>query len=80
MSQPALAFANRDWLLIPSISGIGGAYVLSATLENPTTGASLKSGIVRASKKEDVFNISSRCWLCTLTTTRPTTTWRCTIA
>ena len=43
-------------LLIPSISGIGGAYVLSATLENPTTGASLKSGIVRASKKEDVFN------------------------
>ena len=42
-------------MLIPSISGIGGAYVLSATLENPTTGASLKSGIVRASKKEDVF-------------------------
>jgi hypothetical protein len=27
-----------------------------------------------------VFNISSRCWLCTLTTTRPTTTWRCTTA
>jgi tetratricopeptide (TPR) repeat protein/tRNA A-37 threonylcarbamoyl transferase component Bud32 len=42
-------------VLAPVISGVGGAYALSATLENPSTGASVKSAIVQAAKKEDVL-------------------------
>ena len=42
-------------VLAPVISGIGGAYALSATLENPSTGASVKSAIVQAAKKEEVL-------------------------
>jgi len=42
-------------LLIPTISGVGGAYALSATLENPATGASIKSNVVQARRKEDVL-------------------------
>jgi eukaryotic-like serine/threonine-protein kinase len=42
-------------VLAPVISGVGGAYALSATLENPSTGASVKSAIVQAARKEDVL-------------------------
>jgi tetratricopeptide (TPR) repeat protein len=42
-------------LLIPSISGVGGAYTLSAVIEDPKTGASIKSGVIRAKKRENVL-------------------------
>jgi tetratricopeptide (TPR) repeat protein len=42
-------------VLAPVISGVGGAYALSATLETPSTGASVRSAIVQAAKKEDVL-------------------------
>jgi len=42
-------------VLAPVITGVGGAYALSATLENPSTGASVKSSIVQAAKKEEVL-------------------------
>jgi tetratricopeptide (TPR) repeat protein/tRNA A-37 threonylcarbamoyl transferase component Bud32 len=42
-------------VLAPVISGVGGAYAVSATLENPATGASVKSSVVQAAKREDVL-------------------------
>jgi eukaryotic-like serine/threonine-protein kinase len=42
-------------VLAPVISGVGGAYALSATLENPATGASVKSAIVQATEKAGVL-------------------------
>jgi tetratricopeptide (TPR) repeat protein/tRNA A-37 threonylcarbamoyl transferase component Bud32 len=42
-------------VLAPVISGVGGAYALSATLENPASGTSVKSSIVQASRREDVL-------------------------
>jgi serine/threonine protein kinase/tetratricopeptide (TPR) repeat protein len=42
-------------LLVPSISGVGGNYSLSAVVEDPKTGRSIQSDLVRATKREDVL-------------------------
>jgi serine/threonine protein kinase/tetratricopeptide (TPR) repeat protein len=42
-------------LLVPSISGVAGTYVLSASVEDPKTGASFRSEITRARTKQDVL-------------------------
>jgi serine/threonine protein kinase/Flp pilus assembly protein TadD len=54
----ARGIAEREGLklaLLPSISGIGGVYALSATIQDPATGASLKSESVRAEGKPEVL-------------------------
>ena len=42
-------------VLVPTITEVGGVYQLSGTLENPATGAVLKSAMVRANRKEEVL-------------------------
>jgi tetratricopeptide (TPR) repeat protein len=42
-------------LLVPRIAGVEGGYEISLILENPSTGATLKSETARATKKEDVL-------------------------
>lgn len=42
-------------LLSPSITGVGGNYLLSATLRVPGSGASVKSGAVRAPRRDQVL-------------------------
>jgi serine/threonine protein kinase/tetratricopeptide (TPR) repeat protein len=42
-------------LLVPSISGVAQTYVLSATMEDPKTGATLRSELTRARGKDNVL-------------------------
>lgn len=43
-------------LLVPSITGVAGTYAISCTLEDPASGAALKSATVAVKNKAEVLN------------------------
>jgi eukaryotic-like serine/threonine-protein kinase len=43
-------------VVLPGITGVGGSYVLTASIQNPLTGASLSSQLVRAESREQVLD------------------------
>jgi serine/threonine protein kinase/tetratricopeptide (TPR) repeat protein len=47
-------------VVLPGIAGVGGSYVLTASIEDPSTGASLSSQMVRAESREQVLDALDR--------------------
>jgi tetratricopeptide (TPR) repeat protein len=47
-------------VVLPSIAGVGESYVLTASLQDPSSGASLSSQIVRAESREQVLDALDR--------------------